>query len=379
MRAIQTYLPHPHHTEIMRIFVQAKPKVTWELARHYDMSSVPWVHFLFSLRTIADLFHSNNADSGGGQISLDQIARNGKGFMIVHETPGKEVVVGAVGKFWHIDIPFREMQPEKFRDFDEPGWGKLAWSISVEPYLSGSTVSFELRTTATDHDSWKKLNVYYHIIGAFSKLIRHSLMNHLEKELGTLVFPNDNTRCLPGDEIIPDTKYSDSDHVNIEAPVSMVWKYLMQLGCDRAGWYSIDWLDNAGVQSTDHLIDKWENRKIGDKLAVTPKKDSFFKVYKIEHEKFFLIGGEIKTPEGFFKSSWAFQLEPVGEDATHLVVRAKMIMLPKWKEWLMGNIFYPPVHGIMEAVQLKTIKRHAERDAEMRHGITTAKEIEVVF
>jgi len=52
-------------------------------------------------------------------------------------------------------------------------------------------------------------------------------------------------------------------------------------------------------------------------------------------------------------------------------------MSPKWKEWFMGNIFYPPVHGLMEGVQLKTIKRYAERDAQMRRG--TYKEIPVLF
>jgi len=377
MRAIQNYLPHPHHTETMRIFVNAKQETAWELARHYDMSSVPWIRFLFNLRTIADLFHPDKSAPHDKRIGLDQIGENDNGFMIIHEIPGKEVVVGAIGKFWHVDIPFEKIAPDKFRNFDEPGWGKLAWSITVEPYLTGSTIAFELRTTATDYDSWKKLNIYYHIIGTFSKLIRHTLMNHLEKELDVLAFPDDNTRYLPGDEIIPDTKYSDTDNINIEAPVSIVWRYLMQLGCDRAGWYSIDWLDNAGVQSTDHVVNKWDDRKVGDKLAATPKKDSFFEVYKIEHEKFFVIGGEIKTSEGFFKSSWSFVLEPIGDDATHLVVRAKMIMSPKWKEWFMGNIFYPPVHGLMEGVQLKTIKRYAERDAQMRRG--TYKEIPVLF
>jgi len=94
------------------------------------MSLVPCVHFLFSLRTIADLFHPDKAAPQNRRIGLDQIAENGKGFMIIHEVPGKEVVVGAVGKFWHVDISFKEIPPEEFRDFDEPGWGKLAWSIS---------------------------------------------------------------------------------------------------------------------------------------------------------------------------------------------------------------------------------------------------------
>ena len=40
-----------------------------------------------------------------------------------------------------------------------------------------------------------------------------------------------------------------------------------------------------------------------------------------------------------------------------------MIMTPMWKEWMAGNLFYPLAHGIMEAVQLNTIRKYAERDA----------------
>ena len=377
MRAIQTYLQLPHHSETMRIFVKAKPAVAWERARHYDMSTIPFVRFLFNLRTITDIFHDEKPVNKDGRIGLDQITENGKGFMILDESAGKEVVVGAIGKFWHLDIPFAEIKPDEFKNFNEYGWGKLAWSITVESYLSGSTICFELRTTATDEDSWKKLNRYYYVIGIFSKLIRHTLMAHLEKELGSLSLPDDNTRELAGDKVVPNAKYADTDHINIEAPVSIVWRYLMQLGCDRAGWYSIDWLDHGGVPSIDHLVNDWEDRKIGERLSATPKQDSFFEVYEVEHEKHFVIGGEAEKMGGPFKTSWAFVLEPIGEDTTHLITRAKMELSPKWMEWVMGGIFYPPAHGLMEAVQLKTIKRYAERDAEMRKENITEREISI--
>ena len=44
-------------------------------------------------------------------------------------------------------IPFHSFTAESFREFNENGWGKIAWSISVEPYLDGSTICLELRTT----------------------------------------------------------------------------------------------------------------------------------------------------------------------------------------------------------------------------------------
>jgi hypothetical protein len=42
------------------------------------------------------------------------------------------------------------------------------------------------------------------------------------------------------------------------------------LGCDRAGWYSIDTLDHGGKPSIDHLVQGWETRKNCDKLWQTP-------------------------------------------------------------------------------------------------------------
>lgn len=367
MRTIQRYVPHPRHTEVMRIFVDAKPDVAWQLARHYDLSSAKWVSFLFNLRTIADVFHHQRHRFRDEKIgSIDQIAQNGKGFLILEESPGTVVVVGAIGKFWHLDIPFRQIEPVTFKAFNETGWGKVAWSLTVEPYLEGSTIAFELRTTATDDESWKKLSVYYHVIGAFSKLIRHTLMHYLEKELGSLPLPDDKIRYLPGDEIIEDTEYTDTDHVNIEAPPSIVWRYLMQMGCDRAGWYSIDLLDNAGIKSVDRLLNEWGDRHKGDLIAATPGKDVFFEVYQVVHEELFILVASVNTEDRHFKSTWTFKLDPIGADATHLVVRARMIMTPQWKEWFMGNIFYPAVHGLMEGVQLKTIREYAERDAQIR-------------
>jgi len=348
-----------------RIFVKAKPEVAWPAARHFDASTIPWVRLMFDIRSVPDLIRGRVPDQEDRRLGVDQVAESGEGFMLVHETPGREVVVGAVGQFWHLKIPFAEVKPEDFRTFNQPGWGKLAWAIGVEPFVEGSTVSFELRTTANDEESWRELNKYYHIIAPVSHLIRDSVMAQLEAELGKLQLPNDDERPLPGDELVP-ARYAITFSTDIEAPISIVWRYLMQLGCDRAGWYSIDQLDHGGVPSIDHLVEGWETRQVGDKLAATPAQDSFYDVFQIEPEKYLVVGGETERMGGPFKMTWAFIVEPVGEDATHLITRARMESSPKWAEWLMGKVLYPPVHGLMSGVQLKNIKRLAERDAQMR-------------
>lgn len=366
MRAIQKYLPGPRHMEINRIFVKAKPAVAWETARHFDASNIHWIRLLFNIRTFPERLAGKKTGLEDTRIGVDQIAENGKGFMVLHEVPGKEVVIGAVGQFWHLHMPFASLQPWEFREFTQPGWGKLAWAIVVEPYLDGSTISLELRMTATDEHSWKKLRNYYRLIGLGSRPIRHSLMKHFEIMLDKMELQADDDKNLAGDEIIKDAKYIYTHAKNIEAPREIVWRYLMQLGCDRAGWYSIDLLDHGGKPSIDHLVEGWDSRKPGDKLAATPSRDSFFEVFSAEPKKHFVIGGQGHRLGADFKMSWSFVLESIGEDTTRLIARVRMKAAPEWSEWLQGHLLAPPIHSLMQQAQLRNIKRLAERDAQLR-------------
>lgn len=368
MRAIQKFLPNPRHTEIHRIFVNAKPDAAWRAARHFDMSDILWIRLLFDIRTMPDAIAEPSRSRSKRGLGVDDITKSDTGFIILEEIPGREVVIGSVGKFWQLKIPFEKLTPDEYYSFEEPGFGKIAWGIAVEPFLHGSTIAIELRTSATDDASWKKLRRYYGVIGIGSKLIRASVVANLESKLGKMKLPEDESIALPGDEIIVDAKHQLTFHQNVESPPSLVWRYLMQLGCDRGGWYSIDSLDHDGVPSTNYLVDGWERRQVGDKLSATPKGDEFFNVYNVEFEKYFVIGGQTQRAGGPFAMTWAFILEPIGDDATRLITRARMKSSPKWLEFAMGQIVYPPVHGLMSRVQLSNIKKSAERDARSRRS-----------
>ena len=367
MRTIQHYLPNPRHTEIDRIFVQASPETAWETARHFDAGEIPWVRLLFDIRSFPDLLAGKRTEADRS-VGVDQITRQETGFMILEEKPGHEVVIGSVGQFWHLHIPFRRLHPADFADFNEPGWGKLAWAISVEPYGEGSTISLELRTTATDDESWEVFQRYYALIGLGSRPIRAAGMAHLRAQLGKMKPADEDEVALPGDELLPDARYALNHAIDIEAPPAFVWRYLMQLGCDRAGWYSIDTLDHGGVPSTDHPVPGWESRSPGEHLDATPQGDGFFQVYSVDPERSYVIGGRAERLGGHYDMTWAFVPEPVGSDACRLYtrVRAAADQMPKWKEWLLAGVFYLPVHALMENAQLKNIKRLAERDARAR-------------
>ena len=66
----------------------------------------------------------------------------------------------------------------------------------------------------------------------------------------------------PGAGIIPGGQRGATMAVTIDAPPSRVWPWLVQMGWDRAGWYSWDRLDNDGVPSEFASFDILLRRQI---------------------------------------------------------------------------------------------------------------------
>jgi hypothetical protein len=64
------------------------------------------------------------------------------------------------------------------------------------------------------------------------------------------------TQSYPGAELIPHAKRTATMAVTIGAPRALVWPWLVQMGCDRAGWYSWDRLDNGGVPSAERTLSR---------------------------------------------------------------------------------------------------------------------------
>src|SRR4029450_6578263 len=58
---------------------------------------------------------------------------------------------------------------------------------------------------------------------------------------------------FPGAELIPGGRRGATMAVTIDAPPARVWPWLLQMGCDRAGWYSWDRLDNGGTPSAGRI------------------------------------------------------------------------------------------------------------------------------
>src|SRR3954451_17644190 len=63
---------------------------------------------------------------------------------------------------------------------------------------------------------------------------------------------------LPGDDVLSVGAPTSTMGITIDAPAADVWPWLVQMGCDRAGWYSHDRLDNGGRPSADRIVPDWQ-------------------------------------------------------------------------------------------------------------------------
>ncbi len=79
---------------------------------------------------------------------------------------------------------------------------------------------------------------------------------------------------LPGDELVPDPADMHTLGVGIEAPGELVWRWLVQIGQDRGGMYSYDWLENLlglHIHSATQTREEWQQLVVGDRIRLVPK------------------------------------------------------------------------------------------------------------
>lgn len=377
MSRMSRIFPSPRLRQCDRVAVAASPDEAYAAFWRFDASRIPWIDALFRARTLPHRLRSRSAERR--PIGLEGVLTPGSGFFLIEDAPGEEIVVGSVGHYWSLDMDYADVEAADFTSFAEPGWGKIAWSVRAEPREGGGSIlTFELAVGATDEESWQKFRRYFLVIGRFSHAIRRTFLKEMERELGSVTTVPLAHRPLPGDDLLDDVRAELTHAVEIDAPASAVWPYLVQMGGKRAGWYSWDLVDHGNVPREDQVVEPLQHLKVGDVVATLPLSDEGFEVLRLEPERLLLLGGALdrrthqrlpleggsssETPFAF-KMTWAFVLEPLGADACRLITRVRMKARPPWAEALQARVLAPLLHGVMGHKQLRGIRERAERAA----------------
>jgi hypothetical protein len=356
-------MPDYRMRQIDRVRVKTPPEVTWRMVRALDTGESLLSRALFAIRSLPETLSRKPKPPGSGASGIESFTGPGKGFQILAEAPGQEIVVGSIGKFWKLDIEWAPMTPENFKTLQSPGSGKLAWNLRVDSDgRGGSWITWDLRVSATDQSTWRKFRRYWFVIGLFSHWLRRSALSRFEQRLGAS--PSEETFVLPGDGLVPSPKYQRTMSTTVEAPRQEVWPWLVQMGCQRAGWYSIDRLDNGGKPSASQIIPELQRLQVGQVLPWKPVGSEGFTVLAIRKDEALILGtpsllkGSHKV-ESELDDTWAFVLEPIGGQATRLVTRVRADYRPSLKMSML-TLWLRPAHWIMEAAQLRNLKRRIE-------------------
>lgn len=174
-------------------------------------------------------------------------------------------------------------------------------------------------------------------------------------------------RSMPGDDLISDANLCTTRAITIAAPPKKVWPWLAQIGQGRGGFYSYDLLENLtglDIHSMDQIVPDLQDLRVGDTIPVEPE-GSGFQIASLEPERLLVgyIDGELGGEIGDFfgqigaASTWVFQLEPILDRATRLVVRWRAYWPRSWSPpHLIVGLLIEPVEFIMEQKMMRGIR-----------------------
>lgn len=173
-------------------------------------------------------------------------------------------------------------------------------------------------------------------------------------------------------QLIPDGRRASVMATTIAAPPAAVWPWLVQMGCDRAGFYSWDRLDNGGRPSAQRIHPEWQQLAVGDRIACVPDGSVWFDVTRLEPQRELVLRSSLELPRGrwfdptgrppraFSDSTWSFYLAPADGDRTRLVVTGVGRGAPRWVVGSINRLFWEPAHWIMQTRQFAQLRRRAE-------------------
>jgi hypothetical protein len=362
-------IPTPRLLEVDHAELAAPPERVWQLLRHGDLAKSPLVRALFAVRTLPDRLRAKPVDTAVRIDDLNSTVEK-PGFQVLAEEPPREFAVGAIGKVWHLEIPFVHVANAKeYAEFSDPGFVKVAWAIRVLPWGErASRVEFEVRVDATDDDSWQKFKRYFRLIGPGSHFIRRTVLTALVRELGTPEAEEDR-RALPGDDLLPDASAQVTHGITIAATAEMIWPWLVQMGCRRAGFYAIDAIDNGFERSAREIHPELQTIRVGQVLPAEPESNEGFEVLSIDAPRTLVLGGlydsagrkqlafSARRPDEFWQVTWAFVLQPLDATTTRLSVRARAAFSASERLHLMA---IRPVHHLMQTAMLRHLAARAE-------------------
>ena len=169
--------------------------------------------------------------------------------------------------------------------------------------------------------------------------------------------PSDLDRVMAGDGLLADWTYSGTTAVTVNATPEHIWPWLMQIGYQRGGLYSYDWLDRLfgylDRPSATRILPEFQHLAVGDTIPLG--RGPSWPVGILEAGRALVL--DMRNMRGL-DWIWQFGLYPIDETRTRLVSRSRVRAHAVWARLLTHAI--EPAGFLMTRRMLLGLKQRSE-------------------
>ncbi len=161
--------------------------------------------------------------------------------------------------------------------------------------------------------------------------------------------------ALPGDTEVAAPDFNATRAITIAASPELVWRWIIQLGSKRAGWYSIDWIDNGGVKSATSIIAEFQKIEAGQFIPFTPDQKNGMWVKEFTPFRYILWTDKAG------RATWLWYLASTPTGQVRLLTRLRTKY--NWRSiWVLYYLLYDVGDIVMMRACLKGIRQRAEKE-----------------
>jgi hypothetical protein len=124
------------------------------------------------------------------------------------------------------------------------------------------------------------------------------------------------SKGMPGDQYVKDPDFNATRAITIEAQPEEIWPWLLQMGFQRAGFYSYDWIDSKNIPSKEVIVPELQKLDVGDKIPLN--NHSAMVVSELVPNRRML------WVDPSHQWSWLWALHRVDDESTRLITRLRV-------------------------------------------------------
>jgi hypothetical protein len=167
----------------------------------------------------------------------------------------------------------------------------------------------------------------------------------------------EDSQALPGDNFSKNPDFQNTLAVTVNATPEQIWPWLVQLGQDRAGFYSFEFLEDlfpCKIDNTGQIRVEWQSRQVGEYVSVCPGVGGWW-VESIDPAHFIAFRGK---PD----SNWSmsFVIVPIDALTSRLITRSRYSTADSAIGRLAEILLTQPAHSLMQRGVLLGVRSLAE-------------------